>query len=87
MKKRIEFIDAMRGFTIFTVMYSHILTFGFGANFMFESFSYDRIIVIFMLPMFFFISGIVSYKKDQNWDSIFVFNYLKDKFHNLNRIS
>lgn len=80
MKKRIEFIDAMRGFTIFTVMYSHILTFGFGANFMFESFSYDRIIVIFMLPMFFFISGIVSYKKDQNWDSKFVFKYLKDKF-------
>ena len=80
MKKRIEYIDALRGFSILTVMYSHILTFGFGANFMHETFSYDRVIVIFMLPLFFFISGIVSYKKEILWSGSFIMKFLKDRF-------
>ncbi len=80
MKKWIEFFDAMRGFAFFLIVYSHILTFGFSPDFVLENFSYDRVIVMFMLPLFFFISGIVSYNSNTLWNFSFLIKYLKDKF-------
>lgn len=80
MGKRIEFIDAMRGFAILLIIYSHILTFGFGADFVMQNFSYDRIIVMFMLPLFFFISGMFAYKSDVLWSTAYLVKYIKDKF-------
>lgn len=59
---RIEYIDAMRGFAILMVVMAHVFTFCFGR----------RLSVIhgwfwtFTMPLFFFISGFVSYKVTQN---------------------
>ena len=51
--KRIEYIDAMRGFTMILVVFSHICHFCLGNSLM----GYNRIFFLFRLPCFFFISG------------------------------
>lgn len=73
--KRIEWIDAMRGFTMLLVVYSHISFFGYsdtfnsavsnGGGFL----SFNAFFVLFRMPLFFFISGFILYKRDviYNW--------------------
>lgn len=63
--KRIEWIDAMRGFTMILVVFAHIESFGiFGlggetvAGKLFQS---------FRMPLFFFVSGFIAYKADVLW--------------------
>ena len=64
-KKRIEFIDALRGFTMILVVFQHI-----------ESFSLKlspptficQILMQFRMPLFFFISGYIVYKANQIYD-------------------
>lgn len=51
--KRIQYIDAMRGFTMILVVFSHICHFCFGDSTM----GFNRIFFLFRLPCFFFISG------------------------------
>ena len=51
--QRIEYIDAMRGFTMILVVFSHICHFCLGDSLM----GYNRIFFLFRLPCFFFISG------------------------------
>lgn len=51
--KRIEYIDAMRGFTMILVVYSHICHFCLGDSLL----GYNGIFFLFRLPCFFFISG------------------------------
>lgn len=67
--KRIEYIDALRGFTMITVVYSHILYVSYhilyvsyhtGNSF---PFSFCDIIIPFYMPLFFFISGFVFFKE------------------------
>lgn len=55
-KLRIEYIDAMRGFAMILVVYYHIIN----GVFSFES-EFNEICVIFRMPLFFFISGLLSY--------------------------
>ena len=57
-KARINYIDALRGFTMFVVVFVHVLNFLFG---MLDSFL-CQLFVTFMMPMFFFISGYLAYK-------------------------
>ena len=70
---RIEYIDAMRGFTMLLVVYSHILTFGYSGEFerLFggggKLLSFNELFVIFRMPLFFFISGFILYRKDLDW--------------------
>lgn len=52
-RQRIEYIDAMRGFTMILVVYSHICHFCLGDSLL----GYNRIFFLFRLPCFFFISG------------------------------
>ena len=59
--KRIEYIDALRGFTIILVIHHHILTFGINQL---TAFDYDHIFVSFRMPLFFFISGFVLFKEN-----------------------
>lgn len=60
-KKRIEYIDAVRGITMLIVVFQHIRAFSFG---LYEDDSILSMVYLsFMLPMFFFISGFASYKK------------------------
>lgn len=52
-KQRIEYIDAMRGFTMILVVYSHICHFCFGDSLL----GFNAVFFLFRLPCFFFISG------------------------------
>lgn len=56
--KRLVYIDALRAFSMFLIVYSHINKYGLQANIsIFNEWSNS-----FMVPLFFFISGFVSYK-------------------------
>lgn len=55
-KKRIEYIDAMRGLTMILVVFSHVCFFMFHV----PSVS-NNIFILFRMPLFFFISGLMSY--------------------------
>ena len=52
-KERIEYIDAMRGFTMILVVYSHICSLCLGDMWM----GWNDVFFLFRLPCFFFISG------------------------------
>lgn len=76
-KKRIEYIDAMRGFTMLLVVFGHVLTHSL-RNYSEESVVYcffER----FRMPMFFFISGYIAYKATEYWDFRLFRTILKKK--------
>ena len=57
---RIAYIDALRGFTMFLVVLQHVETYGIrclGSGTFVETF-----LLPFRMPLFFFISGFVTYK-------------------------
>lgn len=66
MTKRIEYIDALRGFAMFIVVFVHMETFGV-FRFSYQS-GLGQIFISIMLPLFFFISGLVAYKPDFVWN-------------------
>lgn len=79
--KRIEYIDAMRGFTMLLVVYSHVLVFsydnlivynlhngGLSLNGGVNPLTFNSLFVLFRMPLFFFISGFILYKKDYIWN-------------------
>lgn len=63
---RIQYIDALRGFTMILVVFAHVETFGF-FNFGYETFV-GKLFQSFRMPLFFFISGFLAYKADRVWD-------------------
>ena len=62
--KRIEYIDALRGFTMILVVFSHVLLFTFDYN---SSFI-NGLFILFRMPLFFFISGFIGYKANLVWN-------------------
>lgn len=76
MKKRLEYIDAMRGFTMIFVVFNHIAWFAFQN----ESMAYNDVLSQFRMPLFFFISGWVFYKAERIWNKSMVAEVLKKKF-------
>ena len=64
-KKRIEWIDAMRGFTMIMVVFSHMELFGIDYNTHFSGL--NGFFISFRMPLFFFISGFVSFKCSEIW--------------------
>jgi peptidoglycan/LPS O-acetylase OafA/YrhL len=54
--KRIEYIDAMRGFTMILVVFSHIEGMLFKDYYSFV----NQVFMSFRMPLFFFISGLVT---------------------------
>ena len=52
-KQRIEYIDAMRGFTMILVVFAHVCHFCFGNDRM----GYNAVFILFRLPCFFMLSG------------------------------
>ena len=52
-KQRIEYIDAMRGFTMILVVFAHVCHFCLGDSKM----GYNAVFILFRLPCFFMISG------------------------------
>lgn len=77
MNKRIEYIDALRGFCMYLVVYAHIWGYGYHAE---GNVSFKHILVNFYLVLFFFVSGFVAYKKDVQWTGNTVGKLLKRKF-------
>lgn len=76
MTKRIEYIDAMRGFTMLLVVMFHIeWTFGGDGDY-----GYNEFIEVFRMPLFFFISGWVFYKTDRLWKMSSIKSILYKKF-------
>lgn len=58
--KRIEYIDALRGFTMILVVFSHIFIPGISPL--------NKLFVTFRMPLFFFISGYIAYKANEVWN-------------------
>ena len=73
---RIEYIDAMRGFTMILVVVGHVL----GTYHTNDIVSYTNLFKCFRMPLFFFISGWVLYKKDVYWGYKHISIFLKKKF-------
>lgn len=77
MNKRIEYIDAMRGFTMLLVVYSHIQAIGYDTIYIP---SINQALITFRMPLFFFISGYILYKASRIWDWNTTITFLKKKF-------
>ena len=77
--KRIEYIDALRGFAMILVVYFHISAYGFGS---YET-GYNDIIERFRMPIFFFISGWLFYKANRIWNWETIVDLLKKKWMQL----
>lgn len=70
-KSRVRYIDAMRAFAIWMVVYEHTITFGIyipteQTTPWHNTFLYWFFMSFFM-PLFFMVSGLVGYKAVQNW--------------------
>jgi fucose 4-O-acetylase-like acetyltransferase len=61
--KRIEYIDALRGFTMILVVFAHINLFSLD----FTNSFVNSIFISFRMPLFFFISGFIGFKL-MSWD-------------------
>ena len=74
-KQRIEYIDAMRGFTMILVVYSHICSLCLGDMWM----GWNDVFFLFRLPCFFFISGWLFEKTDRQWNSVSIKTTIRHK--------
>ena len=64
-KERLQWLDAMRGFTMILVVAYHVAQMSFGIN---EKTSASLpFLVLFRMPLFFFVSGFLAYKADFQW--------------------
>ena len=80
-KRRIEYIDAIRGFCMILVVLYHIGMFSYGKAL---PKSYYHIFNFFMLPLFFFVSGWCCYKGDhQKEEGQDIQCFCRDKFKQL----
>ena len=75
--KRIEYIDALRGFTMILVVFAHVETFVLSIQP--NSTLVSELFIAFRMPLFFFISGFISYKKDTIWSSQYYIHSLIKK--------
>lgn len=76
-KKRIGYIDGLRGFTMLLVVFGHVLT--HGLNDYSESSPVYCFFQSFRMPMFFFVSGYIAYKATELWDFEMYTKMLKKK--------
>ena len=66
-KQRLEWLDALRGFTMLMVVTNHVYGFGFDANTKYSMFM--SVCLLFRMPLFFFISGFLAYKASFSWNA------------------
>lgn len=76
-RKRIEYIDAMRGFTMLLVVCLHVECIGFGPSY--EQSPITGIFLQFRMPLFFFISGFLAYSTKKIWDGRTTLTAVKKK--------
>ena len=68
--KRLEYIDAARGLTMFLVVAQHITTYWGSPEIAYQSIL-DQALRTFRMPLFFFISGFIAYKGSECWNLSF----------------
>ena len=73
---RIGYIDAMRGFTMILVVYSHICSLCLGDMWV----GWNDVFFLFRLPCFFFISGWLFEHVGRQWDTITIKQTVRHKF-------
>ena len=76
-KKRVEFIDAMRGFAMFLIVFNHIWIRCLKTNLAITDF--HSLSCPLELPVLFLISGFVVYKKETVWTLEFILHFLRKK--------
>ena len=64
-KPRLEWLDALRGFTMIMVVANHVAQMGFEEEW--KHSSSLQFLLLFRMPLFFFISGFLAYKASQVW--------------------
>lgn len=74
-KKRIGYIDALRGFTMILVVCVHVTTYSHVNTFPFPDF-----FGLFRMPLFFFVSGFILYKSERIWNISSSIKFLSQKF-------
>ena len=79
LNKRIEWLDAMRGFTMLLVVAYHVAQFGFVENE--KTSSTLPFLVLFRMPLFFFVSGFLAYKSNFVWNLKNTAPLVLKKFH------
>lgn len=77
-RKRVDYIDALKGFLILSVVMCHVA--GFCIGIQDEHSSFLPILFEFRNPPFFFISGYFAYKIDAVWNGSYCYNIIKKKF-------
>lgn len=65
MTKRMEWLDALRGFTMILVVAYHVGQMCFGMNL--KTSTSMPFVVLFRMPLFFFVSGFLVYKVGRQW--------------------
>lgn len=73
MKQRLIYIDVIRGLCIFVVIYTHVI--GFGMADAYPKTIIHEFLTSFFLIMFFFISGMMSYKEGMLTDNRSLISY------------
>ena len=75
--KRIEYIDALRGFTMLLVVFHHVVTYCWRIGEL--HISVNEFLMQVRMPMFFFISGFVLYKSGVVWNGKQVLSFFRKK--------
>ena len=65
-KPRLEWLDALRGFTMILVVANHVSQMGFEQQWKLSSSL--PFLLLFRMPLFFFVSGFLAYKATQVWN-------------------
>ena len=77
-KIRLEWLDALRGFTMIMVVANHVCGSAFFVPY--KASASMQLLILFRMPLFFFISGFLAYKAGQIWDACYLWESLKKKF-------
>ena len=73
---RIQYIDALRGFSMILVVFGHVMV----ENFAEEDIAVTEIAGTFRMPLFFFVSGFFAFRASEKWSKIVAERVLKLKF-------
>ena len=79
-QKRIEYLDALRGFTMLLVVVNHIHSYTLGYSTDELAGSVNYYFSLFRMPLFFFVSGFVLYKHGIVWNRNTSSEFLRKKF-------
>ena len=77
-KPRLEWLDALRGFTMIMVVANHVCNFAFILPN--QASSSMQFFVLFRMPLFFFVSGFLAYRASQEWNLHTLGEQLAKKF-------